>query len=137
MAEVLLLDAMKEEVCAFEIVGAGLFSSGNGADGRAVLAMKEVGIDLGNYSSKRLIQEIVDGAVAIFCMTRSHLDSLRKMFRNLPKHCYLFREFVGNSDEDVVDPFCYDLEAYVRVRNSISEAIPSIVKFLKEELNDN
>ncbi|MDR0351641.1 MAG: hypothetical protein LBH49_03275, partial [Puniceicoccales bacterium] len=60
----------------------------------------------------------------------------RKLFTDVPSHCYLWRGFLSNSDRDVVDPFGCGLETYIDVRNSISEAIPSIVKFLREELND-
>jgi protein-tyrosine-phosphatase len=137
MAEALLAKALKQESCALEVVGAGLFSSGQGADEKAILAMEKIGIDLHGYKSKKLTQDAVNEAAMVLCMTKEQLDSFRKLFDNVPGHCYLLREFLGSEDRDIKDPFGCDLETYINVRNSISEAIPSIVNFLKEELNDN
>jgi protein-tyrosine phosphatase len=136
MAEAFLTKALEQESGPFEVVGVGLSSASRGAEANTILAMKKIGIDLGEYKSKKLTQDVINEAVVVLCMTKEHLNSLKKLFNSVPSRCYLWRGFLGNSDEDVVDPFGCDLETYITVRNSISEAIPSIVKFLREELND-
>ncbi|MDR1457901.1 MAG: hypothetical protein LBI37_00005, partial [Puniceicoccales bacterium] len=128
MAEALLTKALEQETGAFEVVGAGLSSTGGGAGANTILAMKKIDMDLSKYKSKKLTQRIINESVVVFCMAKEHLNSLKKLFSNVPSHCYLWRGFLGGLDEDVVDPFGCDLETYITVRNSISEAIPSIVK---------
>jgi protein-tyrosine phosphatase len=67
-------------------------------------------------------------------MTDSHIDVLRHYYPELPDRVHLFREFMGEGESDQIpDPFGQDFDAYKACLDSMVEAIPSIVAYLKNE----
>jgi len=98
----------------------------------AVLAMKKVGIDLSPHVSRPLTQQLLDGALAVFCMTEAHRAMIQLQFERVPAHLYLFRQFLPPpADPEVDDPYGGPLSVYEACRDNLVEAVPSIVSFLK------
>ncbi len=136
MAEVLLRHALAAEgspLDQLEVVSAGVAAGvGDPASANSVSALKKVQLDLGQHKSQPLTADIIDRAFAIFGMTDSHLDILRHYYPELPEHVHLFRGFMRDTaDDQIPDPFGQDLRAYQACLDSMIEAIPSLVKFLK------
>jgi protein-tyrosine-phosphatase len=77
-------------------------------------------------------QQLLDGALAVFCMTESHRAMIQLQFERVPKHLYLFREFLPPPvDPEVNDPYGGPLNVYETCRDNLVEAVPSVVNFLK------
>lgn len=136
MAEALLrhaLDADPEPLLSLKITSAGISSfDGDPASGNALKAVKKVGLDITKHKSKTLNTNLVKKSFAIFCMTQSHRLVIDVEFGNIAKNVYLFKELMGgNRGFDIPDPFGLNLPEYEVCRDSMVEAIPSIVNWLK------
>lgn len=138
MAEKLLqhaLNAEDEPLDQLEVVSAGVAAGyGDPASENSVAALKKVKLDLSHHKSQPLTDELIDNAFAIFGMTDSHLDILRHYYKELPERVHLLREFMGEGEDDQIsDPIGQDFDAYCACRDSMIEAIPSVVNYLKKE----
>ena len=136
MAEKLLAHALKAEpepLRSLEVISAGVYASdGVEASPNAVDAVKKVGLDLSHHQSRLLTQEIIDRSFAIFTMTESHRDAIKTRFSPLPQYLYLMREFLPDSHEvGIPDPYGSEFDTYEACRDTILEAIPSLLHFLR------
>ncbi len=137
MAEALLRHALKaqpEPLKSIRIVSAGVAAGpGDRVSENSVTALKKVGLDIKAHISQPLTKQLLDEAVAIFCMTESHRAMIQLTFDPVPRHVYLFREFMPRSaDKEIGDPYGGPLTEYEACRDEMVEAIPSLVEFLKE-----
>ena len=98
-------------------------------------ALKKVGIDISDHHSQPLTQQMLNEAKVILCMTESHRDMIELTAEPVPKHLYLFREFMKNGSKEIPDPFGGPYSMYESSRDEMVEAIPSIVEFLKTEFS--
>ena len=108
---------------------------GEPASANSIAALKKVSIDLSQHASQPVTQELIHRAQVILGMTESHLEALRFQNNlNLPEHVHLFREFIHGSDANtpIPDPFGQNFDAYEKCFDSMLEAIPSLVTFLKK-----
>ncbi len=139
MAEKLLAHALaaeKEPLRSLQVVSAGISAYDNEPASRnSVRAMKSVGLDLSKHQSRSLSEDLISRSRYIFCMTASHRVLIELHFGDKAPPVYLFRELMPKeSSIEIPDPFGQELDAYVACRDSMVEAIPSIVQFLKKSL---
>ncbi|HEY9250738.1 MAG TPA: low molecular weight protein arginine phosphatase [Rariglobus sp.] len=137
MAEALLRHALKaqpEPLRSWNIVSAGVAARpGDRVSENSVTALKKVGLDIKAHTSRPLTRQLLDEAVAVLCMTESHRAMIQLTFDPVPRHVYLFREFMPRSaDKEIGDPYGGPLSEYEACRDEMVEAIPSLVDFLKE-----
>jgi len=137
MAERLLrhaLSAESEPLNKLNIISAGI-AAGNGypASPNSVAVFKKVGIDLNDHSTTQASEDILDQANLIFGMTSSHLDSVRYFLGDsADDRLYLMREFIEDAiDREIPDPFGRGFTDYENARDSMVEAVPSLIDFLK------
>ena len=136
MAERLLRHALaveKPPLNQLRIVSVGVAAgTGHPATDHSITAMKKVGIDLSDHESRPLTQELLDQALAVFCMTETHRALIELGFERVPEHMHLFREFIGkDGDTEIPDPYGQNFNSYISSRDSMVEAIPSLVRFLR------
>lgn len=137
MAEKLLQHALSGEdapLNSLEVVSAGVAAGyGDPASRHSVAALKKVNLDLSRHKSQPLTQELIDRSFVIFGMTQSHLDVLSHYYPKLPERVHLFREFMpeGN-DLEIPDPFGQNYSAYSECFDSMVEAIPSLLDYLRK-----
>jgi protein-tyrosine phosphatase len=139
MAEKLLQHALAAEQAPlnqFEVASAGVAAGyGDPASANSVAAVKKVQLDLSQHKSQAVTQDLLDRAFAVFGMTQSHLDVLQHYYERLPERVHLFREFMGaNEDPEIPDPYGQNLAAYTACFDSMVEAIPSLMAYLKNEV---
>ena len=137
MAEALLQHALRgqpEPLKSLKVVSAGVAArGGERVSENSVIALKKVGIDLSQHNSQPLTHELINGALAIFCMTESHRAMIELNFEPPPEHVYLFREFMPPpASAEIADPFGGSLKLYETCRDEMVEAIPSLLEFLKK-----
>ncbi len=136
MAEGLLKHALAGQsgpLRSLEVLSAGVAARpGEPISENSVLALKRTGIDIRGQRSRALTQELLDNALAVFCMTEAHRSIIQMQAQPAPKHLYLFREFLSPPAEiEIGDPFGGPIKVYEACRDEMVEAIPSLVAFLK------
>jgi protein-tyrosine-phosphatase len=137
MAEALLRHALRaqpEPLKSWKVCSAGVAARhGDHVSENSVIALKKVGIDIKNHTSQPLTRELIDEATVILCMTESHRAMIQFNFDPVPRHVYLFREFMPRSaDKEIGDPYGGPLTEYEACRDEMVEAMPSLLEFLKE-----
>ena len=127
------LGGQNEPLKSLPVVSAGIAArQGDPISDNAAVAMKRVGLDVSRHASQPVTQQLLDGALAVFCMTESHRAMIQLQFERVPKHLYLFREFLPPPvDPEVNDPYGGPLNVYETCRDNLVEAVPSVVNFLK------
>ena len=138
MAEKLLQHALTGQdapLNQIEIVSAGVAAGyGEPASANSVDALKKIKLDLGRHKSQPLTQDLIDRAFLILGMTQSHIDILSHYYTGLPERVHLFREFMGKGETpEIPDPYGQNFAAYSTCFDSMVEAIPSLVTYLKNE----
>ncbi|MGC6455073.1 MAG: low molecular weight protein arginine phosphatase [Coraliomargaritaceae bacterium] len=140
MAEKLLQHALAAEEAplnGLQVVSAGIAADyGSTASQNSVKALDRFNLDLSDHKSQPLTDELLDRAFAVFGMTQSHLDVLHAFFANSDSdvRIHLFREFMKTgATEEIPDPYGASLQAYQACLDSMVEAIPSLVAYLKAE----
>ncbi|MDR2845530.1 MAG: low molecular weight protein arginine phosphatase [Puniceicoccales bacterium] len=141
MAEGLLrhaLQAEPEPLRSLRVLSTGLAAyTGEPASPNAVRALKNVGIDIASHRSRSTTPEIVNHSLAVFVMTTQHLQALTAHFPNRPAGTHLMRALIaGDVPREIPDPYGMGLADYEACRDSMVEAIPSIVAFLRKIVAD-
>ncbi|MCH6257282.1 low molecular weight protein arginine phosphatase [Puniceicoccaceae bacterium K14] len=126
------LDAQDETLKSLVVKSAGVSAyPGQPANSNSISALKKVGIELDAHSSQPITQEMVDNALAFIGMTDSHIAMLSYQI-DPPPHCFLMRQFMDEgSDSQIPDPFGGSLSQYEASRDSMVEAIPSLLEAVK------
>jgi protein-tyrosine phosphatase len=129
------LGAEPEPLRSLITASAGISAyGGDPASPNSVRVLQSVGIDLRDHASQRLTQELIDQSFAIFCMTDTHRLLVETQFQRTTPHIYLMREFLPDGvEKEIPDPYGMDREQYEICRDSMVEAVPSILAFLRKE----
>lgn len=139
MAEKLLQYALCESgapLNRLKVVSAGVAAGlGAAATNHSMTALlKRQNLDLSRHRSRPLTQALIDQSFAVFGMTQSHINHLDVYYQNLPKHVHRFAALTEKGDfTDIPDPFGQGLDAYIACLDSLTEAIPSLVRYLKTQ----
>ncbi len=128
------LAAQPEPLRSLPVLSAGVAArTGELVTENSVLALKKAGIDIADHRSQPVTQKLLDGALAVFCMTESHRAMIQVMFNPPPKSIFLFREFLPRSaDKEIPDPYGGPIPLYEACRDEMVEAIPSLLEQLKK-----
>lgn len=103
------------------------------ASPNSVKAMAKVGIDISNHKSQHINESMIESALAFFTMTETHLAMLSYQIDPPPINAFLMRAFIEeNADTQIPDPFGMNLNDYEACRDSMVEAIPSLVKVVEK-----
>lgn len=131
------LAAQPEPLRSVKVESAGVAArSGEPVSENSVVALRKVGIDISQHTSRPLTQEMLDRASVVICMTESHRAMIQLQADPSPKHVYLFREFMpAGAEKEIPDPYGGPLRIYELSRDEMVEAIPSLVEFLKTQLS--
>ena len=106
MAEALLRQALAARgVTGYEVTSAGIYAAaGEPASPNAVMAMRELGLDISKHRARQLTKELAAGKV-VLCMTESHARAARQLLGDVR---------IRLLGEAVSDPFGGDLAEYRR-----------------------
>jgi len=120
----------------YEVSSAGVAAqpgSMASADTRAVL--QDQGIELGDFRSRMVDDEMLKEAEAVFCMTEGHLEMLEMLYPEYEEKYHLacdFAEINGKVGADVPDPIGMGRKAYESVSKVLNQAVVGILGFLGE-----
>lgn len=131
------LAAEAEPLRSLDVISAGVSAlAGYPAATNATNALRKVGISLTDHRSQRLTQEMLDRALAVFCMTEGHRAMIELEAEPVPPRIHLMRDFIPGADRDIPDPFGMNLAAYESSRDSMVEAIPPLLAYIRSLLVD-
>ncbi len=127
------LSAQPEPLRSLKVISAGVAAhTGEAISENSVTALKKVGIDISDLHSQGLNQEMLNGALAVFGMTESHLSIIRSRARPAPVNLHLFREFLpAPAIKEIGDPYGGPLKLYESCRDEMVEAVPGLIAYLK------
>ncbi len=118
-----------------EITSAGVGAGyGQPPSFHAIEVMRQLRIDISGYRSQPITEDLVDNATFIFAMTRSHLDTIQMLFPSAADKSFLLTEFDDalRRTPDVPDPIGQGFDSYLRCRDLLAEAMPSVVHFIDQ-----
>jgi protein-tyrosine-phosphatase len=139
MAAALLRAALAREappLATLRVESRGLGAyPGDPASANAVRALRPLGLSLDGHASQPLTQGDLDRAVAVLVMGDAHLQALRARFSPPPGPVERFRgQLPEGKGRDIPDPFGGNLAAYEDCRDSMVEALPSVLAMLRSRL---
>lgn len=137
MAEALLRAALTkrgEGLGHLKVASCGLAADdGVPASENSRRAMSKIGLDLSAHRSRPVSQEAMDRSLVVFAMTARHVVALRERFGRLPEHVVVLRDVLPEgASKDIPDPFGADLREYEECRDSMVEAVPALIEFLRK-----
>jgi protein-tyrosine-phosphatase len=140
MAEALLRATLAKRGQGLEKLKVASFGlaaqDGQPPSANSVKAMQRIGLDVSGHRSRLLTQADVDRSVVIFGMTESHLAALHSRFDVLPDFVLLLRDVLPtDAPRDIPDPFGGGYRDYEECRDSMVEAVPAMVEFLRQNLS--
>ena len=140
MAEALLRATLAKRGQGLEKLKVASFGlaaqDGQPVSANSVKAMQRIGLDVSSHLSRLLTQADVDRSIVIFGMTESHLAALHSRFDVLPEFVLLLRDVLPTEvPRDIPDPFGGGYRDYEECRDSMVEAMPAMVEFLRQNLS--
>ena len=130
LAEQLECDPVELAERGFQVISAGLSAiMGDSATAEAVLAARELGVDLSGHRSMPLTRELADKADCIVAMTQGHLLTIAYYHPDALERSILLRA----DGADVADPIGCEMEVYRSCATEISEQLrPLVSKWIKK-----
>ncbi len=138
MGERLLAHALAavNDLADIRVLSAGTAAfPGDNASRNSQVALRKVGLDLSDHRSRPLTNQLLEISDLVLTMTSGHRDVIELQSPELNVPVYRFREWMDVGSKEIPDPFGGPLDIYLETRDSLVEAIPSIVKFIKENLS--
>ena len=134
MAEFLMREELRDDN-GIKVCSAGTDAGyGMPATGQAVVAMEELGVDMSMHRSQPLTRELIDAADLVVVMTASHVTRILWRFPDAADKVRLLKSFlprVGRDDDEIPDPIGLSDMVYRGTRDSMREAMPHILQFLR------
>ena len=140
MAEALLRHlAAENPTLELSIKSAGTAAFDNQtASQNAILALREMGIDLTNHRSQTVTAALVDEADWVLTMTNAHKQQLLVLKPDASKKTYTLSEFTfQNITKNISDPFGGNLDTYIECRNEITEYIKKLLCILDSQIGED
>ncbi len=135
MAEALFRNAVQDLDGNIEVASAGISAApGFPASVNSASALRPLGLSLSKFRSQPLTEALVEEADYIFAMTRGHLDVILTFFPEAADKAFLLTEFMPGPQRrsDIPDPIGQSVDVYMRCRDRIKAAIPSILSHIQK-----
>lgn len=94
MAEAFLRSELQARSVNVQVQSAGFFKSGSPADKTVLRVMRELGFDVSDHHSAKVLNELSREPDLIIVMARDHLRSLAKLDPRCIDKAFTFKEFV-------------------------------------------
>ena len=117
-----------------ESAGLGAINGASPSD-HAVEAMQQLKIDISQHRSRALDAARLEQADFVVVMSRQQLETIELLYPNTVEKTFLLREFDDQAREfekDIPDPIGHPMETYIRCRDQIRAALPSLLAFIEE-----
>jgi len=131
MAKGIFEDLIKKEGRNDEIsidsAGTSVYYS-EGANPNAILAARDMGIDISSHISKQVKEYHVANSDLVLTMTTGQREILKTRYSGYAFKIFTLKEFEGDSKTwDIADPFGGNLDIYKRTAKEIKDAITNLI----------
>lgn len=99
----------------------------------AMIVMAERDIDLTPHRARPLTAELVRQAALVLTMTKRQREAVLRMVPESADKAWLLREYAGQGDADILDPFGGGPEIYRACADDLSATIPGVIQRLQGE----
>jgi protein-tyrosine-phosphatase len=108
------------------------------ASKNAILALREMGIDLTNHRSQNVTSALIDEADWVLTMTNSHKQQLLALKPDASNKVFTLPEFTyQNITKNISDPFGGNLSTYIECRNEITEYVKKLLCILDCQIGED
>lgn len=111
-----------------------LANPGDLASPGAMIVLAERDVDLTAHRARPLTRELIDAADLILTMTARHRDAVLRYAPAAATKAHLLREYAGQGDADVIDPFGGGPDIYRECADDLMLIIPAAIDRLSGEL---
>ncbi|MFX0040047.1 MAG: hypothetical protein ACFFCY_16585 [Promethearchaeota archaeon] len=123
----------KEELKNVEFDSAGIYHYYETAQLGTINYLMSKGIDIGDFKTKRIDQQLLEGQDLILGFEQKHhIDKLKRKFKNLKdinKKVFLLLEYAGEKKNlEIKDPFYLPQDEYNKILKRIEEGVLKIVE---------
>lgn len=134
MAEVIARARLGEK-SGWKVASAGVAAiDGEPASEEAVVACREIGLDLRQHGSQPVTRELMETSRWVVVMTETHREVLSRRFPEFHARIRTLKSFGFSKDfGDIPDPIGGSLDVYRTARNQIESALSDLVIFLLEQ----
>ena len=120
----------------FDILSAGIsVFSPTPASENAILALKDMGINISNHISRQLTDDMINDADIILTMTNSHKLIIENVCNDIECEIYTLMGYAYGNETDVADPYGMDLDTYKKcakeIYNALENAYPKLLNQVK------
>ncbi len=111
----------------FNVLSAGIsvFSPTPASD-NAVLALKEMGIDISSHISKQLTDDMINDVDIILTMTSSHKVIIQNVCDEIQDKIFTLNGYAYGTDKDISDPYGMDIDKYKKCAKEIYDALKNV-----------
>jgi protein-tyrosine-phosphatase len=107
---------------------------GRQPSGETTAVLAERGVQLEGFQTRMVDEEILEAATHVFCMTRSHLETLEQLYPEFGGKYHLvcdFAEIGGEVGVDVPDPIGGGRGVYEEVAECLEKALAGVHAYLR------
>ncbi|WML46250.1 low molecular weight protein arginine phosphatase [Neobacillus sp. PS3-40] len=131
MAEAILINKKSKEI---EVQSAGIYAAyGSEAAEYAKTVMDEFKV-AHSHKSSPLTETNVNWATVILTMTSSHKATIAQNFPNAAAKIFTLKEFAGEEERDVIDPFGGNLDMYRNTFKELEKLIDKAIEQLENKI---
>lgn len=121
----------------FQVLSAGLAAfPGEPVSSHAADVMAEIDLDVTDQSSQRVSADLMDWADLILTMTESQSRQLQKDYPGARTRIFTLGEYIGNSRQEVHDPFGGRMSDYRRCRRQLETMLAEAAQRLLAQTED-
>lgn len=96
-----------------KVISAGLHAYGGSPTAEAIETMRIEGIDISDFMSKQLTEELIEEADLILTMRKQYSDDILSRYPEAEHKVFTLKEFAGETENlDVEDPYGEGMRAY-------------------------
>lgn len=108
----------------FDVLSAGIsVFCPTPASENAILALKDMDIDISNHTSRQLTDDMINDADIILTMTNSHKVIIQNVCDEIQDKIFTLNGYAYGTDKDISDPYGMDIDEYKKCAKEIYDAL--------------
>ena len=117
---------------AFSSAGTAAYDGMKAAE-KAVLVLKEIGIDISRHRARLLTREMVESSTLVVAMERRHKEEILRMAPGSEGKVIVLGDLdLKRKSPDIEDPIGGDEAVYRRTRDEIAELVYPLIDYIAE-----
>lgn len=132
MAEGIMKKKVEDQGIDVKVYSCGVYAEdGDGATYNACEAAKEYDVDITQHKATNIRNSNIQDMDIILCATKGHKRLVLQLYPNLSNKVFTMKEFANGKEEDISDPWGYDMSTYTRCAEEIVQAIDKTIEKIK------